>query len=135
MKSKLYPKGFLSTVAAGFTILIGSMTLFHNSGIDLLSRCSAEALPSVTVENSSQWNATIYKIAGEDCAIEWIARTAETGVIQIDRKSLSDGISIRKLNLCVNTIAITRYAHGVSVTFLRKAKDIDQKGTGGRSGG
>ena len=82
MKSKLYTQGFLSTIAAGFAIIIGSMSLFDNAGIDILSRCFAETVPSVTVESSAQWNATIYKISSGDCAIEWIARTAEIGVIQ-----------------------------------------------------
>jgi len=37
--------------------------------------------------------------------------------IIIDKKSLFDGISIGRLNLCVKTKAITRYADGVGVTF------------------
>ena len=47
-----------------------------------MSQCSAEAVSSVTIENSSQWNATIYKISSGDCTIEWIARNSEIGVIK-----------------------------------------------------
>jgi len=52
----------------------------------------------------------------------------------IDKKSLCDGISIRKLNLCVNTKAITRYAHGVGVGFLKKIRAVDLGERDGRSG-
>jgi hypothetical protein len=36
---------------------------------------------AVTVEHSAQWNGTIYRIAGKDCTIQWIARNSEIGVV------------------------------------------------------
>jgi hypothetical protein len=40
-------------------------------------------------------------------------------------------VSIGKVNLCVKTKAITRYADGVGVTFWRKIRDVGQEETGG----
>ena len=37
---------------------------------------------SVTIEQSAQWNATIYSISREGCTIQWIARNSEIGVIK-----------------------------------------------------
>ena len=47
-----------------------------------MSQCSAGAVSPVTIEHSSQWNATIYKISSGGCTIEWIARNSEPGVIK-----------------------------------------------------
>ena len=69
-------------MAAWFVLHVGSEALLDSAGLRALCRCYAEAIPSVVVEHSSQWNATIYKISSEDCSIEWIARYSETGVIK-----------------------------------------------------
>ena len=50
--------------------------------LHVLPQCSAAAVSPVTIEHDSQWNATIYKISGRDCTIEWIARNSEIGVIK-----------------------------------------------------
>ena len=50
----------------------------------------------------------------------------------IDKNSLSDGISIGKVKLCVNTKAITRYGLRAGVHSLRKIRAVDQGKTGSR---
>ena len=40
-----------------------------------------------------------------------------------DKNSLFDGVSIGKVKLCVNTKAITFYANGAGLQFLRKAEE------------
>ena len=45
----------------------------------------------------------------------------------MDKKSLFDGVSIGKVNLCVKAKAITRYVNGLGVTFLRKMREGDQE--------
>jgi len=63
-------------------LLICSTAPSDSSGLHTLSRCFAEAVSSVTIEQSSQWNATIYNISSGDCTIQWIARNSEIGVIK-----------------------------------------------------
>jgi hypothetical protein len=63
-------------------LLIGVVALLDSAGLHVLCSCYAEAVPSVVVEHSSDWNATIYKISDRNCTIEWIARNAEIGVIK-----------------------------------------------------
>ena len=75
-------KGLLPTLVALFVLLICSAAPLDNTGLHVVSHCSAEAVSSVTIEHDSQWNATIYKISGRDCTIEWIARNSEIGVIK-----------------------------------------------------
>lgn len=36
----------------------------------------------VVIEQSTDWNATIYRISKEGCTIEWIARNSEIGVVK-----------------------------------------------------
>ena len=50
----------------------------------------------------------------------------------MDKNLLYDGSSIGKVKLCVKTKAITLYAHGAGLLFLRKVRDVDQGGRGGR---
>jgi hypothetical protein len=52
--------------------------------------------------------------------------------IFFDKNSLSDGISIKKVQLCVNTKAITRYGLRAGVPSLRKIRAVDQEETGGK---
>jgi hypothetical protein len=72
----------LLALAVWFVLFICSAALLDSTGLHVLCQCYAEAVSSVTIENSSQWNATIYKISSGDCTIEWIARNSEIGVIK-----------------------------------------------------
>jgi len=63
-------------------LLVWPAARLDSTGLHVVSQCSAGAVSPVTIEHSSQWNATIYKISSKDCAIEWIARNSETGVIK-----------------------------------------------------
>jgi hypothetical protein len=72
----------LRALAAGFVLLIWPAARLDSTGLHVVSQCSAEAVSPVTIEHSSQWNATIYKISNGDCTIEWIARNSEIGVIK-----------------------------------------------------
>jgi hypothetical protein len=72
----------LRALAAGFVLLICPAARLDSTGLHVVSHCSAEAVSSVTIEHSSQWNAIIYKISNKDCTIEWIARNSEIGVIK-----------------------------------------------------
>jgi hypothetical protein len=65
-----------------FVLLICSAAPLDSTGLHVLSQCFAEAVSSVTIEQSSQWNATIYNISSGDCTIQWIARNSEIGVIK-----------------------------------------------------
>jgi hypothetical protein len=69
-------------LAVWFILLICSTASSDSSGLHILSRCLAEAVSSVTIEQSSQWNAAIYNISSGDCTIQWIARNSEIGVIK-----------------------------------------------------
>ncbi|MCE5263890.1 MAG: hypothetical protein LLG97_10190 [Deltaproteobacteria bacterium] len=62
--------------------MVCSAAAGHAAEPDALSLRSAEMASSVTVEESAQWNATIYSISGEGCTIQWIARHSEIGVIK-----------------------------------------------------
>jgi hypothetical protein len=69
-------------LAVWFILLICSTAPSDSSGPHILSRCLAEAASSVTIEQSSQWNAAIYNISSGDCTIQWIVRNSEIGVIK-----------------------------------------------------
>jgi hypothetical protein len=72
-----------SRVQAVRTVLLAcSLTLIEPAGVRGPVRCSAELLPPVTVEGSSQWNGTVYRISSGNCTMEWISRDGETGVVK-----------------------------------------------------
>lgn len=73
---------FSVVLSAWFVLLFCSTELGNTAELKTLSRCSVEADSSVSVEHSSQWNATIYNIINGDCSIKWIARYSEIGVIK-----------------------------------------------------
>ena len=52
-----------------------------------------------------------------------------------DKNLLFDGVSIGKVTLCVKSKAITRYAIGAGIPFLRKIRDVNREETGGRLDG
>ena len=72
----------LRALTVWFVLHVGSAGLLDCASLHALRQCYAEAIPSVTIEHSSQWNAIIYKISSKDCTIEWIARNSEPGVIK-----------------------------------------------------
>ena len=68
--------------AAFFTVLLCSITPINTAGLFTLPPCSAGVESRVTVEDSSPWNETTYRISYEDCKIEWIASNTDVGVIK-----------------------------------------------------
>jgi hypothetical protein len=62
--------------------MVNSASLGHAAELNALSSYSAEAASPVTIEQNSQWNATIYNISVAGCTIQWIARNSEIGVIK-----------------------------------------------------
>jgi hypothetical protein len=67
---------------AGFFLMVCSASLGQAADPNALSLRPAETAPPVTIEESAQWNATIYSISGEGCTIQWIARHSEIGVVK-----------------------------------------------------
>jgi hypothetical protein len=68
--------------AAGFALTVCSASLGHAADPSVPSRYSLETASPVIIEQSAQWNATIYSISSEGCEIQWIARNSEIGVIK-----------------------------------------------------
>jgi hypothetical protein len=58
-----------------------STALGDNAGLDALPRILGQDASAVTVEYGDPDNETIYSISSENCAIDWIARNSEIGVI------------------------------------------------------
>lgn len=66
----------------GFALTVCSASLGHAAGLNVPSHSSIETASPVTIEQSDQWNATIYSISSNGCEIQWIARNSEIGVIK-----------------------------------------------------
>jgi hypothetical protein len=82
MRIRQHSRPFVRVQAAWIVFLVCSLTRIEPAGVWVSSPCSAEPLSPVTVEESSQWNGTVYRISSGDCTIEWMARRAEAGVIK-----------------------------------------------------
>lgn len=68
--------------AAGLALAVCSASLGHAADPGVPSGHSPETASPVIIEQSAQWNGTIYGISGEGCEIQWIARNSEIGVIK-----------------------------------------------------
>lgn len=80
---KIQQRDFLYLVlTARLALIVFFASLVLAAGLNILSPCSAETASPVTIEQNTQWNATIYNISGADCTIQWIARNSEIGVIK-----------------------------------------------------
>jgi hypothetical protein len=80
---KIQQRDFLYLVlTARLALIVFFASLVLAAGLNVLSPCSAETASPVTIEQNTQWNATIYNISGADCTIQWIARNSEIGVIK-----------------------------------------------------
>lgn len=80
---KMPQSDFLSLVlTVGYALIFSAASLVHATELDVQSPSSAEVASLVTIEQNSQWNATIYNISDAGCTVQWIARNSEIGVIK-----------------------------------------------------
>jgi hypothetical protein len=73
---------FSLVLSACFVLLVCSSGMGNSVGLNIQPQPAEQNPAKVIVENSSQWNATIYHISSKDCTIQWIARNSEIGVIK-----------------------------------------------------
>lgn len=77
------PSGLLLLIpGAWLLLLVCSAALLDSGRLSIVSQCSAEETPAVSVERSVFDKKTTYCIRSKDCAIEWIVRDSEAGVIK-----------------------------------------------------
>ena len=69
-------------LSAWLVLFVCSTVLGDNAGLNTLPQISEQNSSAVIVKYSDIDNATIYSISSGDCAIEWIARNSEIGVIK-----------------------------------------------------
>jgi len=120
MLSKKQPGSlFFPLPAAWLAFLICSTAPVDIPGSHVLSLCAADVEPAVIVEQSLQWNATIYRIAYGDCTVEWIARDTEAGVIKYQPRCalpLSGQLPLLK-KICAEFLKSDKHAQSFRTLF------------------
>ncbi len=73
----------LSLMLTGCLVLMGLICArTGNAGTNSTFPDSTENRSPVVIDKNTEWNATIYRISGGDCTIEWSARNSEIGVVK-----------------------------------------------------
>ena len=112
-------------------MLVWPAARLDSTGLHVVSQCSAEAVSSVTIENSSQWNAIIYKISNKDCTIEWIARNSEIGVIKYWSQcalSLAEQLPLLE-KICAEFFSKDKNAQAFRTLFWGRLEPDNQNGS------
>jgi len=80
--NKWHDRLFQLVLGACLVFMDCSTVLGDDASLNTLQQNSEQNSSAVTVKYSDLDNATIYSISSKDCAIEWIARNSEIGVIK-----------------------------------------------------
>jgi hypothetical protein len=121
----------LPALAAWFILLICSAAPLDSTGLQVLPHCYAAAVSPVTIEHDPQWNATVYKISGRDCTIEWIARNSEIGVIKHSAECtvlLSEQIPLLE-KICAEFLSKDKNAQAFRTLFWGRLEPDTQNGS------
>jgi hypothetical protein len=129
---KIQQRDLLSLVfTAGLALMICSASLGHAAGLNALSPRSGETASPVTIEQNSQWNATIYTISGAGCTIQWIARNSEIGVIKHWSRctaSLSEQLPLWE-KICAEFFSKDKNAQAFRTLFWGRLEPETQNGS------